>query len=68
MTDNKENAMKDLSNLINAAGGLMSALLRDDEDSINYWNNAIQSWKDFLNNKIVRILEEMRKEEENPLE
>ena len=68
MTSNKENAMKDLSNLLNAVGGLMSALIRNDKDSISYWNDSIQSWKDYLNKKVARVLEEIKKEEENPLE
>ena len=68
MTSNEENAMKDLSNLLNAMSNLMNALLRKDKDSIYYWNNSLQSWKDFLNKKITGILEEMKKEEENILE
>ena len=68
MTSNEENAMKDLSNLLNATSNLMNALLKKDKDSIYYWNNSLQSWKDFLNKKITGILEEMKKEEENILE
>jgi len=68
MSDNKESAMKDLSNLMNATSSLMSSLLRDDKDSIRYWNESIKSWENYLNKKISRILEEIEKKEENILE
>ena len=68
MASNKENALKKLSNLMNAVSCLMSALLGDDKDSIYYWNESIKSWESSLNQEISRILEEMKKEEENILE
>jgi len=68
MDNNKESAMKDLSNLMNATSSLMSSLLRDDKDSIRYWNESIKSWENYLNKKISRILEEIEKKEENILE
>lgn len=68
MTDNKLNAIKNLSNVQNAVSNLMKALVDNDKDDIVYWHKSIQDWKNFLDKEIIRILKEMEKEEENPLE
>lgn len=56
MNETKEESLKMITNLINAANNLMIAVLAEDENDISHWNKSLETWRVYINRKIKRYL------------
>ena len=56
MLEEKEDSLKRITSLVNAANNLMEAVLTGDKKSISHWNKSIESWRRHVNKSIKRYL------------